>query len=71
VKTHRLIGGQIVSGEPVTDQVDLLTFTIQKKSTIEDLVQLSYSAQPYQSFYPAGNVIVMAAEKILAKLLAE
>ncbi|MBU8920493.1 MAG: FAD-dependent oxidoreductase [Bacteroidales bacterium] len=68
--TRRLIGGQIVSGEPVTGRLDLLTFAIQKESTVDDLAALSYSAQPYQSFYPAANGIVMAAEDIMRKLSA-
>lgn len=67
-KSHRLLGAQIISGEPVTGQIDLLTFAIQKESTVEDMTSLSYSSQPYQSFYPAGNGVVMAAEKILTGL---
>jgi len=67
-KTHKIIGGQIFSGEPVTTLVDLITFAIQKGATAHNLVELSYSSQPYQSFYPAGNVIVMAAESIIAQL---
>ena len=65
--SHRLIGGQIVSGEPVTGRIDLLTFAIQNRATVEDLSGLSYSAQPYQSFYPAANGIVLAAEDIIKK----
>jgi len=67
-KSHKLIGAQIVSGEPVTGRIDLLTFAIQKESTIEDLTSLSYSAQPYQSFYPAANSVVLAAEDIIKQL---
>lgn len=66
--TKKILGAQIVSGEPVTGQIDLLTFAIQKNSTIQDLTCLSYSSQPYQSFYPAGNGVVLAAEDILKKL---
>ncbi|MBW1911558.1 MAG: FAD-dependent oxidoreductase [Deltaproteobacteria bacterium] len=69
--SHGLLGGQIISGEPVTSQIDLLTFAIQKKATIEDLAELSYSAQPYQSFYPAANLVVLAAEDILQKIEPE
>jgi len=65
--SHRLLGAQIVSGEPVSTNIDLLTFAIQKKSTAEDLAQLSYSAQPFQSFFPASNINVMAAEDALKK----
>ena len=67
-KTKRILGAQIVSGEPVTGQIDLLTFAIQKNSSVEDLTCLSYSSQPYQSFYPAANGVVLAAEDILKKM---
>ena len=64
-KSHELLGGQIISGEPVASQIDLLTFAIQKTATIEDPTELSYSAQPYQSFFPAANLVVLAAEDML------
>ena len=67
-KTHRILGAQIVSGEPVVGRIDLLTYAIQKKSTVEDLTELSYASQPHQSFYPAANLVVLAAEDVL-KLL--
>jgi NADH dehydrogenase/NADH oxidase (H2O2-forming) len=66
-KTHKIIGGQFISGEPVTDKVDQITMTIQYGITVEQLTSFSYSAQPYQSFYPAHNLIVKAAEEILKK----
>ncbi|MBN1298989.1 MAG: FAD-dependent oxidoreductase [Actinobacteria bacterium] len=68
IETGRLIGGQVVSGEPVTDKIDLLTFAIQNESTVKTLAELSYSAQPFQSFFPAANALVMAAEEILNKI---
>jgi len=64
----RLIGGQVISGEPVTAQVDLLTWMIQQGNTVDEVVDLSYSAQPYQSFFPAANAVVAAAEKAREKL---
>jgi NADPH-dependent 2,4-dienoyl-CoA reductase/sulfur reductase-like enzyme len=67
-KSHRLLGAQVVSGEAVSTRVDLFTFAIQKNTTIEELADLSYSAQPFQSFFPAANIIVSAAEDILRKL---
>ena len=66
--TLKVLGGQVVSGEPVTDKVDLLTMAIQHNIKVSDLINLSYSAQPYQSFFPANNLIVQASEDILAKL---
>ena len=68
--SRKLIGAQIVSGEPVTGRLDLLTFAIQQGTTVDALTQLSYSAQPYQSFYPAANGVVLAAEDAIAKLSA-
>ena len=67
-KTANLIGAQVLSEEPVTDRIDLLTFAIQNESGMADLARLSYAAQPYQSCFPAANLIVLAAEDILAKL---
>ncbi len=64
----RLLGAQIVSGEPVTGRIDLLTFAIQKETTVRELTDLSYSSQPYQSFYPAANGVVLAAEDVLRQL---
>jgi len=65
--THIILGAQIVSEEPVVGRIDLLTFAIQKESTIEDLSALSYASQPHQSFYPAANIVVLAAEDIRKK----
>ncbi len=64
----RILGGQILSGEPVIDKLNIITLAIQKKMSLLDLAQLSYAAQPYQSFFPANNVIVACAEKILDRL---
>jgi NAD(P)H-nitrite reductase large subunit len=66
--THRVLGAQIVSEEPVVGRIDLITFAIQSESTAEDLSALSYASQPHQSFYPAANIVVLAAEDIRKKL---
>ena len=66
--TRKIIGAQIASEEPVTDKIDLLTFAIQKETEVAELAALSYAAQPYQSYFPAANLMVMAAEKILTEL---
>jgi NADH dehydrogenase/NADH oxidase (H2O2-forming) len=67
-KTLRVLGAQVVSGNPVTDKVDIITLAIQNKLTVNDLAGFSYSAQPYQSFFPANNLIVACAEDILSKV---
>ncbi len=64
----RILGGQVASGNPVTDKVDLITMAIQYGLTLEDLTRFSYSAQPYQSFFPANNLLVTAAEDMLKKM---
>ena len=65
--SHRILGAQVVSGEPVAGRMDLLTFAIQKESTVEELSALSYASQPHQSFYPAANIVVLAAEDVREK----
>lgn len=70
-KTLRVLGAQVVSGNPVTDKVDVVTLAIQNKLTMIDLANFSYSAQPYQSFFPANNLIVACAEGILDKVNAD
>lgn len=64
----KLIGAQVLSEVPVTDKVDILTMAIQSNRSIYDLRDFSYSAQPYQSFFPASNLIVAAAEDAVRKL---
>ena len=66
--TRTILGGQVVSGEPVTDKVDLITMAIQYKITVDQLINFSYSAQPYQSFFPANNLLIAATEQIMQKL---
>ncbi len=66
--TQTLVGGQVVSGVPVADKVDQITMAVQYKIKLKDLVNFSYSSQPYQSFYPAHNLIVKAVEEILKQL---
>jgi len=67
-KSLKILGGQVVSEIPVTDKVDIITLAIQADLTVKDLTSLSYSAQPYQSFFPANNLVVACAEEILVKL---
>jgi len=66
--TRKIIGGQLVSGEPVTDKVDQITMATQFGHTIDELVALSYSSQPYQSFYPANNLLVEACERMISEM---
>lgn len=61
----RLIGAQMIGTESVADRIDLMTMAIQQGMTARDLGRLSYSAQPWQTFFPAKNVIVEAATAAL------
>ncbi|HDQ14414.1 MAG TPA: FAD-dependent pyridine nucleotide-disulfide oxidoreductase [Sediminispirochaeta sp.] len=64
----RLLGGQVRSGEPVTDKVDQITMAVQYGLSADDLLEFSYSSQPWQSFYPAHNLLVKAAEEAVRQL---
>ncbi len=67
-KTGMLLGGQVVAGEGVPGKIDTLSLAIQNRNTVKDLFQFSYSAQPFQSFFPASNAIVQAAEKLMNQI---
>ena len=66
-KTLRVLGGQALAETPVTDKIDIITLAIQYGLNAHDLAQFSYSAQPYQSFFPANNPIVACAEDIITQ----
>lgn len=59
--TGRLIGGQVRGYEAVAERVDVITLALQRGMTAAELSTLSYSAQPWQTFFPAKNAIVEAA----------
>ena len=67
-KTGKILGGQVVSGEPVTDKIDQITMAVQYGITARRLLDFSYSSQPWQSFFPAHNLLVKAAEKLVAEM---
>jgi len=62
-----IIGGQVVGSTSVRDKVDIITLAIQQKMTVEQLAKLSYSAQPWQSLFPARNAIVQACEDAMLR----
>ncbi len=64
-KTRRILGGQVISGAPVADKIDQITMAIQFGISVDQLAMFSYSSQPYQSYYPANNLLTHAAEMIL------
>ena len=67
----RIIGAQVLSTVPVTDKIDILTLAIQRRLTLKGLTRLSYSSQPWQSFFPARNAIVEACENALDNFAAK
>jgi NADPH-dependent 2,4-dienoyl-CoA reductase/sulfur reductase-like enzyme len=69
-KNLRIIGGQIVSKLPATDKTDVITLAIQRRMTLKGLAKLSYSAQPWQSFFPARSGIVEACENAMDNFAA-
>ena len=60
-ESDRLVGAQVLGTEAVAERIDLLTFAIQRGVTASELSELSDSAQPWQTFFPARNAIVEAA----------
>ncbi len=64
--TGRLVGAQVIGTEAVAERIDLLTFAIQMGASVSDLAAFSYSAQPWQTFFPARNAIVEAATTAMA-----
>lgn len=70
-KNLRVIGGQVLSKLPATDKIDVITLAIQRRLTLKGLAKLSYSAQPWQSFFPARSAIVEACENALDNFAAQ
>jgi len=70
-ENRRIIGAQVLSKLPATDKIDVITLAIQQGMTLNDLSRLSYSAQPWQSFFPAKSAIVEACENALETLAAK
>jgi NADPH-dependent 2,4-dienoyl-CoA reductase/sulfur reductase-like enzyme len=71
VRDLRILGAQVLSALPVTDKIDILTLAIQRRLTLKGLTRLNYSAQPWQSFFPARNAIVEACENALDNFAAK
>jgi NADH oxidase (H2O2-forming) len=65
-ETERLIGGQIIGGEEVTQRINALSFAIQKQMTVRELVKADtcYAPPLNETWEP----MVLAAETALRKL---
>lgn len=64
----QLLGGQVVGGEAVAERIDTITMALKSQSVIRDLMAFDYSSQPWQTFFPAANAIVLAAEQAWNKI---
>jgi NADH oxidase (H2O2-forming) len=65
-ETQRLIGGQIIGGEEVTQRINALSFAIQKQMSVRELVKADtcYAPPVNETWEP----MVLAAEAALRKL---
>jgi NADH oxidase (H2O2-forming) len=65
-ESERLIGGQIIGGEEVTQRINALSFAIQKQMTVRELAKADtcYAPPLNETWEP----IVLAAEAALRKL---
>lgn len=65
-ESQRIIGGQIIAGEEVTQRVNALSFAIQKQMTIQELVKAdtAYAPPVNETWEP----MVLAAEMAIRKL---
>lgn len=65
-ESHRIIGGQFIGGEAVTQRVNALSFAIQKHMTIEELAKADtcYAPPVNETWEP----MVLAAEMAIRKL---
>jgi len=61
-KNLRIVGGQVLSKLSTTDKTDVITLAIQRRMTLKGLSKLSYSAQPWQSFFPARREFLSCAQ---------
>ncbi len=64
----QLLGGQVVGGEAVAERIDTITMALKSQSVVSDLMSFDYSSQPWQTFFPAANAIVLAAEEAWSKI---
>jgi NADH oxidase (H2O2-forming) len=67
-ESRRVLGGQVVAEVAATDKIDVVTLAIQQGLTVDQLARFSYSAQPWQSFFPARHALVEASENALDQL---
>jgi NADPH-dependent 2,4-dienoyl-CoA reductase/sulfur reductase-like enzyme len=65
-ESQRIIGGQIVGGEEVTQRINALSFAIQKGMTVRELAKADTAYAP--PLNETWEPMVLAAEMVLMKL---
>lgn len=65
-ESQRIIGGQVVGGEEVTQRINALSFAIQKQMTVRELAKADTAYAP--PLNETWDPLVLAAEMVLMKL---
>ena len=65
-ESQRVVGGQIIAGEAVTQRVNALSFAIQKQMTVRELAKADTAYAP--PLNETWEPMVLAAEMALRKL---
>jgi len=65
-ESQRIIGGQVVGGEEVTQRINALSFAIQKQMTVRDLAKADTAYAP--PLNETWDPLVLAAEMVLMRL---
>jgi len=65
-RDKRIVGAQAIGGGGVAGKINLLTFAISRKATVDDLIKLEYCYTP--PLAPSHNPIVLAAENAYRKM---
>jgi len=61
-ENKKIIGGEIIGGEGVSQRLNLLSLAIQKECLLDDLLILQYTSSPAMTPLPFAEPIVLAAE---------
>ena len=70
-ETSRLVGGSVLRrGHATAANVDFISFAIQMRATIDDLLRYQYATHPELAAKPSDNTYVFAAKDAKAKLAA-
>ena len=65
-ESQRIVGGQIIGGEEVTQRINALSFAIQKQMTVRELAKTDTAYAP--PLCETWEPMVLAAEMVLMKL---